>query len=105
MGNQDGRVVGIVAATGTIVALWFVALGLFTSLGGLVIAAMIAAWIGTTVATVVDRRFERNVAAVAAYVAVLVLAYLMLGQSMSRHAPLGLPGSSGGLGVMPPVGR
>jgi ABC-type Na+ efflux pump permease subunit len=39
---MDGRIVGVTAATVTLIVLWFVALGLFTSLPGVLLAGLMA---------------------------------------------------------------
>jgi hypothetical protein len=90
----DGRIVGTITATVALIVFGFVALGLFTSLAGLLIAGIIAVVAGTGAGALVEPgRSGRNAAVVAAYIAILVLAYLLLGQAASRYAP---PGSRGG---------
>lgn len=100
MQEVDGRIVGTLAATVTLIGLGFVALGLFTSIAGLLIAGTIAAVAGMGVGAVVDPgRSGRNAAVVVGCIAILILAYLLMGQSVGRYAP---PGSRGGPGIMPP---
>jgi hypothetical protein len=94
---MDGRIAGTLAATVTLIVLSFVALGLFTSIGGLMIAATVAIMAGAGAAAMVDpARSDRNAAVVAGYVAVLFLAYFLIGQVSGRYAP---PGSRGGPAV------
>ena len=96
----DGRIVGTLVATATLIVLGFVALGVFTSIAGLLLAGTIAAVIGIVAGAVVEPgRSGRHAAVVAGYIAILMLGYLMLGQTAGRYAP---PGSRGGPGVMPP---
>lgn len=97
---MDGRIVGTITATVTLIVLGFVALGLFTSLPGLLIAGIIAIVVGTGAGALVEPgRSGRNAAIVAGYVATLILAYMFLGQIAGQSAP---PGSRGGPGVTPP---
>jgi len=93
----DGRLVGTFAATIALVVLWFVALGLFTSVPGLLIAGLIAGFVGTVAGAVAEPdRAGRSALIVAGYLAVLLLAYLLEAQAVARYAP---PGSLGGPGV------
>jgi hypothetical protein len=95
----DGRIVGVITATVALIVLGFVALGLFTSLGGLVIATGVAALAGATAGSLAEpARSARTSAIVVGYVAILILAYLLVGQTASRYAP---PGSRGGPGRSP----
>jgi hypothetical protein len=96
----DGRIVGAITATAALILLGFVALGLFTSLPALLIAAGIAAVAGAAAGALAEpARSGRNGAVVAGYIAILILAYMLVGQTASRYAP---PGSRGGPAVMPP---
>lgn len=82
------------------VVLGFIALGLFTSLPGVLIAGIIVAAAGTGAAAIAEpSRLGRNAVVVAGYVAMLILAYLLVGQTVARYAP---PGSRGGPDVVPP---
>jgi hypothetical protein len=95
-----GRIVGVITATVTLIVLVFVALGLFTSLAGLLMAGIIAFVAGTGVgALVAPGHLRRVAAAVAGYIAIITLAYVLLGQAIGRYAP---PGAQDGPGVMPP---
>ena len=97
---MDGRIVGTITATVALIVLWFVALGLYTSLPGLLIAGTTAAIAGTAAGALAEpARSGRNAAVVAAYIAILIFAYMLVGQTAGRYAP---PGSRGGPGVMPP---
>jgi hypothetical protein len=94
----DGRIVGAITATAALILLGFVALGLFTSLPALLIAAGIAAVAGAAAGALAEpARSGRNGAVVD--IAILILAYMLVGQTASRYAP---PGSRGGPAVMPP---
>jgi hypothetical protein len=96
----DGRIVGTITATVALIVLVFVALGLYTSLAGLVIAGSIAAIAGAAAGALAEpTRSARNAAVVAGYIAILTLAYMLMGQAVGRYAP---PGSRGGAGVTPP---
>jgi hypothetical protein len=95
----DGRIVGTITATVALIVLVFVALGLYTSLAGLVIAGSVAAVAGAAACAIADpARLGRNAAVVAGYIAILILAYMLVGQTIGRYAP----GSRGGAGVTPP---
>jgi hypothetical protein len=95
-----GRIVGTLAATITLMVLRLVALGLFTSVSGLLIAGIIATVAGMIASVIVEpRQPGRNAVVVAGYVAILLLGYLIVGQTTARHAPSGSPG---GPAVMPP---
>jgi hypothetical protein len=97
----DGRIVGTVTATAALIGLGFVALGLYTSLAGLLIAGSIAAIAGTAAGTLADPvRSGRTAAVVAGFIAILFLAYVLVGQTASRYAP---EGSRGGPAVTPPT--
>jgi hypothetical protein len=96
----DGRIVGTITATAALIFLGFVALGLSTSLPGLVVAGSIAAIVGAAAGALAEpARSGRNAAVVAGYVAILILAYMLVGQTVGRYAP---PGSRGGPGLTPP---
>jgi hypothetical protein len=96
----DGRIVGTITATVALIVLGFVTLGLYTSLPGLVIAGSIAAIAGAAAGALAEpARSVRNAAVVAGYIAILILAYMLVGQTVGRYAP---PGSRGGPGVMAP---
>lgn len=96
---MDGRIVGTITATVALIVLGFVALGLYTSLPGLVIAGSIAAIAGAAAGILAEpARSARNAAVVAAYIAILILAYVLVGQTVSRYDP---PESRGGPGVAP----
>jgi len=95
----DGRIAGAFAATVTLIILGFVALGLFTSIAGVLIAGTIAVVAGTGAAAIADpHRSGRSAAVVAAYVGALILGYVLVGQTAARYAQ---PGSRGGPGVTP----
>jgi uncharacterized membrane protein len=73
---------------------------LYTSLAGLLIAGSIAAIAGAAAGALAEpARSERNAAVVTGYIAILILAYMLMGQAVGRYAP---PGSRGGPGVTPP---
>ena len=96
---MDGRIVGTLAATAALIVLGFVTLGLLTSIAGLLIGGAMTAVIGIVAGAVVEPgRSGRNAAVVAAYIALLMLGYLMLEQTAGD----GPPGSRGGPGVTPP---
>ena len=58
---MDGRIVGTLASIATLIVLAVVALGLFTSEAGLLIAGVIAAAVGFAASAVVEpRRVFRN---------------------------------------------
>jgi riboflavin transporter FmnP len=94
----DGRIVGTITATVALIVLGFVALGLYTSLAGLVIAGSIAAIAGAVAAALAEPARSGRAAVVAGYIAILILAYMLVGQTIGRYAP----GSRGGAGVTPP---
>jgi uncharacterized membrane protein len=82
-----------------LIVLVFVTLGFYTSLAGLVIAGSIAAIAGAAAGALAEpTRSARNAAVVAGYIAILILAYMLVGQTIGRYAP----GSRGGAGVTPP---
>jgi hypothetical protein len=92
--------VGTITATVALIVLGFVALGLYTSLAGLLIAGSIAAIAGAAAGSLTEPvRSGRSAVVVVGYIAMLILAYVLLGQTAGRYAP---PGSRGGPGVMPP---
>ena len=99
----SGWLVGPLAATGTLVALAFASLGWFASLGGLVIAGILAFTVGTWAASVVDPRLSRNAVAsiVVGYIVTLAAIYLLMLPSMAGPPPSGK--SHGGPGVPPPL--
>ena len=79
---MDGRIVGTITATVLLIVLGFVALGLYTSLSGLLIAGSLAAiGGGATAALAEPARSGRNAVVVAAYIAVLILGYILVGQT------------------------
>jgi len=93
----DGRIVGGLAAIATLIVLAFIALGLFTSLPGLLVAATFAAAMGAAIGALVDpRRAGHAAAVVAGFVVLLVLAYILIGRTTARFAA---PGARGGPGV------
>jgi hypothetical protein len=95
----DGRIVGTITATLALIVLGFVALGLYTSLAGVLIAGGIAAVVGVAAGTLAEpARSGRNAAVVTGYIAILILAYVFMGQTARRYAP---PGSGGGPAVTP----
>ena len=97
---MDGRIVGTITATVALIVLGFVALGLYTSLAGLLIAGSIAAIAGAAAGALADpARSGRNAAVVAGFIAILILAYMLVGQTVGRYAP---PGSRGGPAGTPP---
>ena len=97
---MDGRIVGTITATAALIVLGFVGLDLYTSLPGLLIAGSIAAIAGAAAAALTEpARSGRGAAVVVGYIAMLILAYVLLGQTAGRYAP---PGSRGGPAVMPP---
>lgn len=97
-----GWIVGPVAATAALVAMGFVSLGFFASVGGLMVAAGVAFWAGAGAAGIIEpRRWVRNSAIVAAYLIVLSAGWLLLLQS--QPPPPGA--SSGGPSVPRPMPR
>jgi hypothetical protein len=105
-----GWLVGVLAATGSLVALGFVTLGFFVSGGGLVIASALAIAIGTVAAALADpARALRHTAVVAFYVVALAVGYVLVLQNLARLAPgvtsgagVERPERRGGPGVDPP---
>jgi riboflavin transporter FmnP len=96
----DGRIVGTITATIALIVLGFVALGLYTSFAGLLIAGSIAAIAGVAAGALAEpARSGRNAAVVAGYIAILILAFMLVGRTVGRYAP---PESRGGPGVTPP---
>jgi hypothetical protein len=96
----DGRIVGTITATLLLIVLGFVALGLYTSLPGLLIAGSLATIGGGVAAALAEpARSGRNMAQVAGFIAILIVGYLLMGQAAGRYAP---PGSRGGPAVMAP---
>jgi hypothetical protein len=58
---------------------------LFTSLPGLLIVGIIAALAGTSAGVLAEPdRSGRNAAVVASYIAILILAYMLVGQTADR---------------------
>ena len=97
---MDGRIVGTITATVLLIVLGLVALGLYTSLPGLLIAGSLAAMGGAAIAALTEpTRSGRNAVVVAAYIAILILGYILVGQTAGRYAP---PSSRARPGVMPP---
>jgi hypothetical protein len=81
----DGRIVGTITASVALIVLGFVALGLYTSLPGLLIAGSIAAIAGVAAGTLTEpARSARSAAVVVGYIAMLILAYVLLGQMAGR---------------------
>jgi hypothetical protein len=74
---RSGWLVGILAATGTIVVMGLVSLGFFASFGGLLVVAGLAFIVGAGAARLVDSRVDRNVSIVAGYIALLFVAYVL----------------------------
>jgi hypothetical protein len=86
--DMDGRIVGVTAATVTLIVLWFVALGLFTSLPGVLLAGLMAAIAGSGVGAVADpSRSGHTAAVVIGYIAILLVGYMLIGQTAARYAP------------------
>jgi hypothetical protein len=78
----NGRIVGTITATVALIVLGFVGLDLFTALPGLLIAGIIAVIAGIMAGALVEPgRAGRNAAVVGAYIAVLILAHMLLGQT------------------------
>ena len=74
--------VGTITATVLLIVLGFVALGLYTSLPGLLIAGSLAAMGGAAIAALAEpTRSGRNAVVVAAFIAILILGYLLVGQT------------------------
>jgi hypothetical protein len=84
---MDGRIVGVTAATVTLIVLWFVALGLFTSLPGVLLAGLMTAIAGSGVGAVADSRSGHTAAVVVGYIAILLVGYMLIGQTAARYAP------------------
>jgi hypothetical protein len=81
----DGRIVGTITASVVLIVLGFVALGLYTSLPGLLIAGSIAAIAGAAAGTLTEpARSARSAALVVGYIAMLILACVLLGQMAGR---------------------
>jgi hypothetical protein len=92
-----GWFVGPLAATAALVAMGFVSLGVYTSIGGLFIAAGVAFWAGAGMAGIAEpRRWARSALIVAVYVVVLFASYLMLPRLQSPP-----PGASFGGPAVP----
>ncbi len=92
---------GLVAATGALIAIGFVSTGFFVSIGGLVIAAAVALAVGCGVAAAVDPgRADRNAAVVAFYILVLAALYFLVLPALRE--PLS-PGTRGGPAVYQPA--
>jgi hypothetical protein len=94
--NVRGWLVGSSAATLTLVALAFVALGLYTSPPGLVVAGILAFLVGASVAVALDPSGRRHAPIIAGYIFVVLLAYVMILQRITA------PGSQGGPNSLPP---
>jgi hypothetical protein len=88
--------IGILVATATLVVLGVVALGLYTSVPGLLIAEAIAFVAGAGAAALMDVRPARSAVVVAVYLVLVATALLSLAH---YNAP---PGSQGGPNVLPP---
>ena len=106
-----GWLAGLLGATGTLIALRFVMIGLYASGGGLVIAGAIAIGVGSIVGAIVDPPHgARHAGLVAFYVVALAVGYVLLLQNLARLAPVGvtsgagveIPRRGGGPGVYPP---
>jgi hypothetical protein len=81
----DGRIIGTITATVALIGLWFVALGFYTSLPGLLIAGRIAAIAGAAAGALAEpARSGRSAAVVVGYIAMPMLAYVLLGQTAGR---------------------
>jgi hypothetical protein len=92
-----GWVVGPLAATAALVAMGFVSLGLYTSIGGLLIAGGIAFWAGAGMAGIAEpSRWARSALIVGVYVVALFASCLILLQSQSPP-----PGASHGGPAVP----
>jgi hypothetical protein len=95
--------IGLVASTVAVVAMERVALGLFTSFGGLAIVAVAAFLAGTTAAGIAaPDQFARNSSVVAWYIVVLAAIYFLVLPALGGPDP---PGARGGPGVYPPPQR
>jgi hypothetical protein len=111
-GRVPGWLAGILAATASLVALGFVALGFFASGGGLLIAGAMAIGVGSVVGAIVDPlRGARHAAVVVFYVVALAAAYVLVLQNLARLDQTGVtsgagverPRRGGGPGVYPPL--
>ena len=102
---------GVLAATGTLIALGFVTIGFYASGGGLMIAGTLAIGVGSIVGAIVDPPHgARHVAIVAFYVVAVAVCYVLVLQNLARSTSIGvtsgagaeLPRRGGGPGVYPP---
>jgi len=92
-----GWFVGPLTATTALVVMGFVSLGLYASVGGLLIVAGVAFWAGAGVAGIAEpRRWARSALIVAVFVVVLFASYLTLLRSQSPP-----PGASSGGPAVP----
>jgi hypothetical protein len=95
--------IGVVASTAAVVALERVALGLFTSFGGIAMVAVAAFVAGTTAVGIADPdQFARNSSVVAFYIVLLAAVYFLVLPALGD--PEG-SGARGGSGVYPPPQR
>jgi uncharacterized PurR-regulated membrane protein YhhQ (DUF165 family) len=95
------RLVGVLAAVTTAIVLWFVALPLFISWSGLMIAGVIAFGIGTVAATLIDPQWERRNAGVVVFAVLVLAAFYVL--VLTRLPPYeNLHRSEGGPALLPP---
>ena len=110
-GAVPGWLAGMLAATGTLIALGFVTIGFYVSGGGLAIAGAIAIGVGSIVGAIVDPPHgARHAGVVAFYVVALAVGYVLMLQHLARLAPVGvqsgagveLPRRGAGPGVYPP---
>jgi hypothetical protein len=98
--DVPGWMIGLGAATAALVAIGYVSVGFFVSVGGLAIAAAVALTVGIGVAATVEpNRAVANGAVVTFYVLVLAVAYFLILPALAGPAP---PGARGGPGVYPP---
>jgi len=95
--------IGVAASTAAVVALERVALGLFTSFGGIAMVAVAAFVAGTTAVGIADPdQFARNSSVVAFYIVLLAAVYFLVLPALGD--PEG-SGARGGPGVYPPPPR
>src|SRR5262245_196936 len=98
MAGPPASVLGVVAAIAALAVLG-ADFGLFTSLSGMMFAALGAFWVGAGIAAVLDAKHAvRNAAVIALSVAAVVIVYI--GMASLRVPPPGT--STGGPNVYPP---
>ena len=102
-----GWLAGMLGATGTLITLGSVSMGWYVSIGGLVIAGVLALVVGTAAASIVEpAETARNSAVVAFYLVVLATAYFLIMPTLVELVPNGAPSVDtprrGGPGVYPP---